>query len=52
MHLGEVPVGFEDDSLAPHLGSGLDGGVDPEPAPLFEFDDAVDDGDVGDLVDF
>jgi hypothetical protein len=41
MHLGEVPVGFEVDSLVPHLGSGLDGGLDPEPAPLFEFDDLL-----------
>jgi hypothetical protein len=39
MHLGEVPVGFEVDSLEPHFGSGLDGGLDPEPAPLVEFDD-------------
>ncbi len=39
MHLGEVPVGFEVDSLVPHFGSGLDGGLDPEPAPLFEFED-------------
>lgn len=44
MHLGEVPVGFEVDSLVPHLGSGLDGGLDPEPAPLFEFEDLFDAG--------
>jgi hypothetical protein len=44
MHLGEVPVGFEVDSLIPHFGSGLDGGVDPEPAPLFEFEDVFDSG--------
>jgi hypothetical protein len=42
MHLGEVPVGFEVDSLLPHLGSSLDGGLDPEPAPLFEFGDLLD----------
>jgi len=42
MHLGEVPVGFEVDSLVPHFGSGPDGGLDPEPAPLFEFGDILD----------
>jgi hypothetical protein len=42
MHLGGLPVGFEVDSLTPHFGSGVDGGIDPEPAPLFDFGEVFD----------
>jgi hypothetical protein len=41
-HDGALPVGYEFDSLVPHLGVDSGGGDGPDVAPLFEFDTALD----------